>query len=38
MTTVTITMTTTNSRIKGKKSSGLMLPPMGILETVPGVK
>ncbi|GJU64529.1 putative ribonuclease H-like domain-containing protein [Tanacetum coccineum] len=38
MTTVTITMTTTNSRIKGKKPSGLMLPPMGIMETVPCVK
>ncbi|GJT02611.1 reverse transcriptase domain-containing protein [Tanacetum coccineum] len=31
-------MITTNSRIEGKKPSGLMLPPMGILEIIPCVK
>ncbi|GJT73803.1 hypothetical protein Tco_1033089 [Tanacetum coccineum] len=31
-------MITTNSRIGGKKPSGLMLPPMGILEIIPCVK
>ncbi|GKA42918.1 hypothetical protein Tco_0735578 [Tanacetum coccineum] len=31
-------MITTNSRIEGKKPSGLMLPPMGILGIVPCVK
>ncbi|GKB08135.1 putative reverse transcriptase domain-containing protein [Tanacetum coccineum] len=31
-------MITTNSRIGGKKPSGLILPTMGILETVPCVK
>ncbi|GJU14604.1 hypothetical protein Tco_1142570 [Tanacetum coccineum] len=37
-TITTVKMITTNSRIEGKKPSGLMLPPMGILETVPCVK
>ncbi|GJV92432.1 reverse transcriptase domain-containing protein [Tanacetum coccineum] len=38
ITITTITMITTNSRIEGKKPSGLMLPPMGILGIVPCVK
>ncbi|GJV96984.1 hypothetical protein Tco_1548561 [Tanacetum coccineum] len=33
----TVTRITTN-RIEGEKPPGLMLPPMGILETVPCVK
>ncbi|GKE59022.1 hypothetical protein Tco_1498207 [Tanacetum coccineum] len=31
-------MITTNNSIKDKKPSGLILPPMGILETFPYVK
>ncbi|GJX63380.1 putative reverse transcriptase domain-containing protein [Tanacetum coccineum] len=37
-TITTVSMITTNSRIGGKKPSGLILPTMGILETVPCVK
>ncbi|GJX49596.1 reverse transcriptase domain-containing protein [Tanacetum coccineum] len=38
ITTTTVTMITTNSRIEGKKPSGLMLPPMGILGIISCVK
>ncbi|GJS78746.1 hypothetical protein Tco_0728627 [Tanacetum coccineum] len=36
--TTTIAIITTNSRIRDKKPSGLILPTMGILETVPYVQ
>ncbi|GJV53146.1 hypothetical protein Tco_1448887 [Tanacetum coccineum] len=35
---MTVTMTTTNSRIEDKKPPRLIQPPMGILEIVPYVK
>nr|GEW94100.1 reverse transcriptase domain-containing protein [Tanacetum cinerariifolium] len=38
ITITTVTMITTNSRIRSKKPSGLILLPMGILETIPCVK
>ncbi|GKF13845.1 hypothetical protein Tco_0055307, partial [Tanacetum coccineum] len=36
--TTTVAIITTNSRIRDKKPSGLILPTMGILETVPFVQ
>ncbi|GJR65015.1 hypothetical protein Tco_0011080 [Tanacetum coccineum] len=38
ITITTVTMITTTSRTGSKKPSGLILPPMGILEIVPCVK
>ncbi|GKD27951.1 hypothetical protein Tco_1234165 [Tanacetum coccineum] len=38
ITITTVTMITTSSRTGSKKPSGLILPPMGILEIVPYVK
>ncbi|GKD95464.1 hypothetical protein Tco_1379361 [Tanacetum coccineum] len=36
--TTTVAIIITNSRIRSKKPSGLILPPMGILEIIPCVK